>query len=50
MIYFPFLKNSDVGFGAAPDMKVGMIAEEASASSSIMIIMPQFVPVITTKR
>jgi hypothetical protein len=50
MIYYPFLKNSDLGFSKAPDIKIGMVADEASASSSIMIIMPQFVPVAPVKR
>lgn len=46
MIYYPYLKNADVGFGSAPDMKVGMVADEGGATSSITIVMPQFIPVV----
>jgi hypothetical protein len=45
MVYFPFLRSRAVGFGTTPDMTVGMVAEEGSATSSIMLIMPRFVPV-----
>jgi hypothetical protein len=45
MVYFPYLRNRQVGFGAAPDMAVGMVVEEGSATSSVLLIMPRFVPV-----
>lgn len=50
MVYYPYLKNSDVGFGTIPDMKVGMVTDEAAPTSSLMIIMPQFVPVAQAPR
>jgi hypothetical protein len=48
MIYYPYLKSSDVGFGRIPDMKVGMVTDEATPTSSLMIVMPQFIPVAQT--
>lgn len=45
MIYYPYLKSSDVGFGSTPDMKVGMVSESGRATSNLMIVMPQFVAV-----
>jgi hypothetical protein len=50
MIYYPYLKNSDVGFGRIPDMKVGMVTDEAAPTSSLMIVMAQFIPVAQTPR
>jgi hypothetical protein len=45
MIYYPYLKSSDVGFGSTPDMKIGMVSESGRATSNLMIVMPQFVAV-----
>jgi len=44
MVYYPYLTNRDVGLGRTPDMSIGMVADEGSATASLMIIMPQFVP------
>lgn len=44
MIYYPMLTNRDVGFASVPDMTVGMVTDDAEPTSSIMIVMPQFVP------
>ena len=49
MIYYPYLKTSDVGFGSTPDMKVGMVSESGKATSNLMIAMPQFVAVAAKK-
>lgn len=45
MIYYPYLKNADVGFDPTPDMKVGMVSESGRATSNLMLVMPQFIPV-----
>ena len=45
MIYYPYLKNADVGFNSTPDMKVGMVSESGRATSNLMIVMPQFIAV-----
>lgn len=50
MIYYPYLKGSDVGFSKTPDMKVGMVTDESAPTSSLMIIMPQFIPVAQSPR
>ena len=38
MIYYPYLKSADVGFGPTPDMKVGMVSE--SRSGGIVLTHP----------
>jgi hypothetical protein len=51
MIYYPYLTNRDVGFGPTPDMKVGMVSEgEGGPMSSLVIIVPQFIPVASRAR
>jgi hypothetical protein len=50
MIYYPNLTSRDVGFGQTPDMRVGMVADEGTATSSLVIIMPQFIPVTAGAR
>ena len=45
MIYYPYLKNDDVGFNSTPDMKVGVVSESGRATSNLMIVMPQFIAV-----
>ena len=45
MIYYPYLKSADVGFGPTPDMKVGMVSESGRATSNLTIVMPQFISV-----
>jgi hypothetical protein len=47
MIYYPFLTNSAMGFAPTPDMTIGMVTDDAESTSSLMILMPQFVPVPT---
>lgn len=47
MIYYPMLTNRDVGLASVPDMTVGVVTDDAAPTSSLMIIMPQFVPVTT---
>lgn len=44
MIYFPYLKGSDVGLGSTPDMTAGMVADEGTAESVLVLVMPQFTP------
>jgi hypothetical protein len=50
MIYYPNLTSHEVGFGPTPDMRVGMVADEGTATSSLVIIMPQFIPVTAGAR
>ncbi len=45
MIYYPGLKNADVGLAASPDMAVGMVSDEGTAEANLTIVMPAFVPV-----
>jgi hypothetical protein len=42
MLYYPSLTNAGVGLPAKPEMRVGMVANEGTAESSLMIIMPRF--------
>jgi hypothetical protein len=44
MIYYPFLESHDL-YQGAPDMSAGMISGSGSATSSIMIVVPDFVKV-----
>jgi hypothetical protein len=43
MIYYPYLTSADIGLGAAPDMRVGIVSESGSALASLMIVVPEFV-------
>ena len=43
MVYFPGLSNAEVGLRGAPDMRVGMVTDERTPFSSLMIVVPQFV-------
>jgi hypothetical protein len=45
MIYYPMLTNRDVGLAAVPDMSVGMVTDDSEPTSSLMIVMPNFVQV-----
>ena len=44
MIYYPWLESAQLGM-EAPDPKAGMITGSGTATSSLMIVMPDFVPV-----
>lgn len=44
MIYYPWLESTQLGM-KVPDPKAGMITGSGTATSSIMIVMPEFVPV-----
>jgi hypothetical protein len=46
MIYYPFLESGDLYTGA-PDVSAGMVTGSGSATSSIMIVVPEFVKVRT---
>jgi hypothetical protein len=48
MVYYPNLTHHDVGFGAAPDMRVGMVSDAGGPMSSVVLIMPQFVSAAKT--
>ena len=43
MIYYPYLTAASMGFGAAPDMKVGMVSQQGTPQSCLILIMPGFV-------
>ena len=47
MVYYPFLTNGKMGLAHTPDMTVGMVTDESEPTSSLMIIVPQFVSVST---
>jgi len=47
MIYYPYLSNDAVGLPATPDMKVGMVSDSGKPTANLMIIMPQFVKVVS---
>lgn len=44
MIYYPWLESTQLGT-KTPDPRAGMITGSGTATSSIMIVMPEFVPV-----
>lgn len=44
MIYYPFLESADL-YKGAPDMAAGTVTGSGSATSSIMIVVPEFVKV-----
>ena len=44
MIYYPWLESAQLGM-RTPDPKAGVITGSGTATSSIMIVMPEFVPV-----
>lgn len=45
MVYYPYLTNAAMGFDTTPDMRVGMVSEEGRPDASLVIVVPQFVPV-----
>lgn len=45
MIYYPRLTGAQVGMSGPPDMRVGMVSEEGTAESNLMIVMSAFIPV-----
>jgi hypothetical protein len=46
MIYYPFLESADL-YKGTPDIAAGMVTGSGSATSSIMIVVPEFVKVRT---
>lgn len=44
MIYYPWLESAQLGM-RTPDPRAGMITGSGTATSSIMLVMPEFVPV-----
>jgi hypothetical protein len=42
MIYYPYLSQADLGLGL-PDPKTAMVAGPGTATSSIMVVMREFV-------
>ena len=48
MLYYPGLTNAALGLPARPDMRVGMVANEGSAESSLLVIMPAFADTVKT--
>lgn len=45
MLYYPYLTAAQLGFGAEPDMRVGMVSDEGRPGSTLVIPMSQFIPV-----
>lgn len=45
MVYYPYLTNTAMGFDKTPDMRVGMVSDEGRPDASLVIVVPQFVPV-----
>jgi hypothetical protein len=43
MIYYPYLSGAALGLGTAPDMRVGMVSQEGTPSSCLILVMPGFV-------
>jgi hypothetical protein len=43
MIYYPYLSGTALGLAATPDMRVGMVSEEGTPGSCLILIMPGFV-------
>jgi hypothetical protein len=44
MIYYPYLTNAQVGLATQPDMRVGMVSDEGTPASTLVIVMPDFAP------
>ncbi len=44
MIYYPYLKEDDVGFAGAPDMRVGMVGDAGTPFSTLIIVMANSIP------
>lgn len=42
MLYYPGLTSAALGLPAKPDMRVGMVANEGTAQSSLVVVMPAF--------
>jgi hypothetical protein len=42
MIYYPYLVARDVGFGATPEMSVGMVSDAGRPTANLTIIMAKF--------
>jgi hypothetical protein len=49
MIYYPYMSNADVGMASTPDMRVGMISESGTPFSTLLLIMPNAVPLVPRK-
>ena len=43
MIYYPYLTGAAFGLSAAPDMRVGMVSEQGTPTSCLILIMQGFV-------
>lgn len=48
MLYYQGLTNAALGLPARPDMRVGMVANEGSPQSSLVIVMPAFSDAVKT--
>lgn len=47
MLYHPYLTNAELGLSATPDLRIGAVFDEGAPNSSLVIIMPEFVPAPT---
>jgi hypothetical protein len=45
MIYYPFLRSEDLGFGQAPPADGPMLSDPGRPTANLVIVMPSFVPV-----
>jgi hypothetical protein len=43
MIYYPYLTADELGLGAVPDFKGGVLVDGGTATSNLMIVTPEFV-------
>ena len=50
MLFIPYVTNAELGLGASPDVRAGMVNDEGKPEANLMILVRDFVPVPAVAR